>query len=176
VFDSFFTHSFCWIVLTGACVRIDFSSQGGAVVVVADCNNCRLALWYLGHGIVWKHLGSRGTQPGQFTFPRTVVVTGDGTLVVTDKHRVQVLTVDGAVLCVFGGCDPVLVADFDRLGPNLSGVAVCGGTDEILVTDFINHCVVAIAWSPPAANVRPFFQPSIISNKFECHFLVDCIL
>jgi hypothetical protein len=68
------------------------------VVVVADEFNNRLSLWRLGDVTVWKHLGSQGREPGQFIFPLAVAVTGAGALMVTDQHRVQVLTVDGAVL------------------------------------------------------------------------------
>ena len=122
-------------------VVVLFSLQEGPVAVVADTNNRRLALWRLHDGTVWKHLGSRGTQPGQFTNPRAVAVTGSGALVVTDEHRVQVLTVDGAVLCVI---DPSAVAGVGRLGLNLCSVAVFPGTNEILVTDYQNHRVVAL--------------------------------
>ncbi len=115
------------------------------MVVVADCYNHRLALWRLGDGTVWKHLGSRGTEPGQFTYPRAVVVTGAGALVVTDRHRVQVLTVDVAVLCVL---DPTAVVGVGRLGDYLCGVALYPGTDEIFVTDFDNDRVVALSCSP----------------------------
>jgi DNA-binding beta-propeller fold protein YncE len=111
------------------------------VLVVVDHGNHRLALWHLRDGTVWKHMGSQGTQPGQLTGPRAVAVTESGALVVTDKHRVQVLTVDGAVLCVL---DPSVVAGVGRLGEYLYGVAVCPGTNEILVTDFFNDRVVAL--------------------------------
>jgi hypothetical protein len=114
------------------------------MVVVADQMNNRLALWRLGDGTVWKHLGSQGTEPGQFIYPRAVAVTGAGALVVTDEHRVQVLTVDGAVLCVL---DPTAVVGVGRLGSFLSGVALYPGTDEILVTDTNNHRVAALSWS-----------------------------
>ncbi len=119
--------------------------QVGPVVVVADSCNHRLSLWRLGDGTVWKHLGSPGTEPGQFTEPRAVALTGAGALVVTDWHRVQVLTVDGAVLCVL---DPTAVVGVGRLGDILLGVALYPGTDEILVTDYDNHRVVALSWSP----------------------------
>ncbi len=109
------------------------------LVVAAD--NHRLALWRLRDGTVWKHLGSQGTQPGQFTHPQAVAVTGSGALVVTDEHRVQVLTVDGAVLCVL---DPSAVVGVGRLGSALWGVAVCPGTNEILVTDTYNNHVLAL--------------------------------
>jgi hypothetical protein len=115
------------------------------VVVVADTGNHRLSLWRLGDGTVWKHLGSQGTEPGQFFYPRAVAVTGVGALVVTDEYRVQVLTVDGAVLCVL---DPTAVVGVGRLCINLYGVALYPGTDEILVTDYINDRVVALSWSP----------------------------
>ena len=114
------------------------------MVVVADAWNHRLSLWRLGDGTVWKHLGSQGTEPGQFIYPSAVAVTGVGALVVTDSHRVQVLTVDGALLCVL---DPTAVVGVGRLGLNLSGVALYPGTDEILVTDMYNHRVVALSWS-----------------------------
>ena len=116
------------------------------MVVVVDLNNHRLVLWRLSNGTVWKHLGLRGKKPGKFTYPRAVAVTSTGALVVTDERRVQVLTVDGAVLCVL---DPTAVAGVGQLGSYLSGVTVCAGTDEILVTDFVNHRVVALTWFPP---------------------------
>ncbi len=115
------------------------------MVVVADWINHRLALWRLGDGTVWKHLGSLGTEPGQFSHPRAVAVTGAEALVVTDAYRVQVLTVDGAVLCVL---DPTAVVGVGLLGDYLFGVALYPGTDEILVTDCNNHRVVALSWSP----------------------------
>ncbi len=128
------------------------------MVVVADVINNRLALWRLGDGTVWKHLGSEGTEPGQFTRPRAVAVTGAGALVVTDRYRVQVLTVDGAVLCVL---DPTAVVGVGRLGIDLYGVAVYPGADEILVTDADNHRVVALSWSPEVCHFECFSFGSI---------------
>ncbi len=119
--------------------------QEGPVVVVADQINNRLALWRLGEGTVWKHLGSQGLEPGQFLSLVAVAATGAGALVVTDMYRVQVLTVDGAVLCVL---DPTAVVGVGRLCASLYGVALYPGTDEILVTDKDNHRVVALSWSP----------------------------
>ncbi len=71
-------------------------------------------------------------------------MTGIGALVVTNEHRVQVLTVDGTVLCVL---DPSMVAGVDRLGIDLFGVALYPGTDDILVTDRNSHRVFALSWS-----------------------------
>ena len=139
-------------------------SQEGPVVVVIDSYNHRLVLWRLGDGTVWKQLGSYGKKPGQFTSPRAVAVTSTGALVVTDLHRVQVLTVDGAVVCVL---DPTAVAGVGQLGRNLSGVTVCADTDEILVTDWNNHRVVALTWSPPSqVRLFPFY--------FSIYFFFSC--
>jgi hypothetical protein len=115
------------------------------VVVVADPNNHRLSLWRLGDGTVWKQLGSKGREPGQFIFPQAVAVTGAGALVVTDLHRVQVLTVDGAVLCML---DPTAAFGVGKLSGALFGVVLYPGSDEILVTDYDNHRVVALSCSP----------------------------
>ena len=132
--------------------RVMFLSQEGPVVVVVDRGNDRLVLWRLGDGTAWKQLGSEGTEPGQFTYPEAVALTSTGALVITDWCRVQVLTVDGAVVCVF---DPTAVVGVGRLGEYLDGVTVCADTDEILVTDYYNHRVVALTWSPPS-QVRLF--------------------
>ena len=112
--------------------------------MVVDHSNYRLAFWRLRDGTVWKHIGSHGTAPGQFTAPIAIALTSSGALVVTDQHRVQVLTVEGAVLCVL---DPTAVTGVGQLGRYLSGVAVCPGTDEILVTDDTNNRVVALTWN-----------------------------
>ena len=128
------------------------------MVVVVDGNNHRLALWRLVDDTVWRHLGTHGTAPGQFTYPNAVALTGSGDLVVTDQGRVQVLSVDGAVLSVL---DSTMVTDVGQLGEVLLGVAVCSGTDEIFVTDRQNHRIIALTWSPPS-HVRFFFFSSIL--------------
>ncbi len=122
------------------------------MVVVVDLENHRLVLWRLGEGTMWKQLGSQGTEPGQFYEPSVVAVTSTGALVVTDQRRVQVLTVDGAVVCVL---DPTAVTGVGQLGQSMFGVTVCADTDEILVMDWLNHRVVALTWSP-SSQVRMF--------------------
>ncbi len=109
--------------------------------MVVDYTNHRLVFWRLRDGTVWKHIGSRGKAPGQFISPRAIALTSSGALVVTDEHRVQVLTVEGAVVCVL---DPTAVVGVGRMSRYLPGVAVCPGTDDILVTDEDNHRVVAL--------------------------------
>ncbi len=158
-----FSYFFVVIILQDNFILCFFSSwflQDGPVVVVADLNNHRLALWRLGDGNVWKHLGSQGREPGKINLPRALAVTGAGALVVTDEYRVQVLTVDGAVLCVL---DPTAVVGVGRLGSILNGVALYPGTDEILVTDSSNHRVVALSWSPEVCCYKHcFFHPPCV--------------
>jgi hypothetical protein len=53
------------------------------VVVVVDYAHHWLDLRWIGNGTRWKHLGSRGNEPGQFNCPWAVAVTRAGALVVT---------------------------------------------------------------------------------------------
>ncbi len=148
--------------------RVMGLSQEGPVVIVVDVNNHRLVMWRLGDGIVWKQFGSEGMEPGQFSYPQAVAVTRTGALVVTDRNRVQVLTVDGAVLCVL---DPTAVAGVGQLGLGLSGVTVCAGTDETLVTDFSNHRMVALMWLP-ASQVPHFCFKFTFSSLVSFNFVL----
>jgi hypothetical protein len=125
---------------------LDGDAADGPVVVVADTRNHRLAMWRVRDGTVVRHVGSKGTAPGQFNFPRAVTVvparaTGsdEAWLVVADEEncRVQVLTRTGMVVRVLQG-DVVT-----QLSMSLHGVTVCLGTGEVLVTDCDHHRVVS---------------------------------
>lgn len=74
---------------------------------------------------LWKQLGSAGTEPGQFDSPRAVAVTSTGPLVVSDERCVQVLTVEGAVLCVLDPLKPIMDVGVGRwqLGGSHYGLA-----------------------------------------------------
>ncbi len=137
--------------------------------MVADFVNHRLAFWRLRDGSVWKHIGSRGTAPGQFTFPCAIALTSSGALVVTDRYRVQVMTVEGAVLCVL---DPTEVAGVGQLGAIMYGVAVFPETDEILVTDNSHRRVVSLTWTTTQVRGRVFlyllsYMNSIVYFRFR---------
>ncbi len=117
------------------------------VAAVADSHNHRLSLFRVDDGALLRHLGSRGTAPGQFDWPTAVAiasasVTGSGEvwLVVGDSGngRVQVLTRLGAVVRVLIPGDSVT-----PLGCHLAGVTMCVATGEVLVTDYHNHRVVS---------------------------------
>jgi hypothetical protein len=137
---------FCIIIISLFNCVFFFLLQEGTVVVVADSTGDQLAFWRLRDGTNWKHIGSRGTTPGKFDHPEAIALTSSGELVVADHHRVQVLTVEGAVLCVL---DPTAVAGVGRLGTHLRSVALFPGTDEILVVDPDNHRIVALTWTRP---------------------------
>ena len=118
------------------------------VVVIADTYNSRLALWRVRDGSLVRHIGSKGTNPGQFAHPTAVTVvpaqstgTGEARLVVVDSKygasRVQLLTPTGDVLRVLQDNADI------KLGSWLGGVTVCIGTGEVLVTDEQEHFVVA---------------------------------
>ena len=147
----------CFVFFKLICVvNVCLSGQEGVVAVVADCHHHRVALWRLRDGSVWKRIGSYGLEPGQFDGLRAVAVTKQNALVVTDEHRVQVLTLDGAVLCVL---DPWTLGDagFGALGEDLSGVAVCPNTGDILVTDSVYGAIAALTWTVDPDTVRiPF--------------------
>ena len=54
-------------------------------------------------GMKIKAFGSKGSRHGQFTHPRGIALAVDGkSLLVTDNHRIQHLTLDGEVLAVAG--------------------------------------------------------------------------
>ena len=122
------------------------------MVVVVDQGNHRLMLWRLGDGTLWKQLGSEGTKPGQFYSPRAVAVTSTGALVVSDERCVQVLTVEGAFLCVLDPLNPIMDVDVGvggwHHGFSHCGLAVYPGTNEILFTDSCNDRLLALSWSP----------------------------
>ena len=117
------------------------------VAVVADTNNHRLSLFRVDDDTLLRHVGSEGAAPGQFNEPTAVSVvssaltgSGEAWLVVGDSrnHRVQVLTVLGAVVRVLVAGDGV-----GPLGFWLGGVTVCAATGEVLVSDTNNHRVVS---------------------------------
>ena len=116
------------------------------VAVVADTGNHRLSLFRVDDDTLLRHVGSEGAAPGQFNWPTVVSVvssaltgSGEAWLVVgDDNHRVQVLTVLGAVVRVLVAGDGV-----GPLGDWLAGVTVCAATGEVLVSDMENHRVVS---------------------------------
>ncbi len=81
--------------------------------------------------------GSRGSQPGLFTWPRGIAVGPANSIVVADSsnHRVQIFTSDGGYAFSFGGYGNG-DAEFDCL----AGVAV-NRIGQYIIADRYNHRV-----------------------------------
>ena len=83
-----------------------------------------------------RSFGSKGKMDGQFTSPRGVAISTDGYALVTDRHRLQKLTLDGDCVKSVGGC----VAGNGQLQFNYPlGVVVHPTTGHIFVADSVNN-------------------------------------
>jgi hypothetical protein len=131
----------------GVAVLDEGDAADRPVAVVADMNNHRLSLFRVDDDTLLRHVGSQGAAPGQFNHPQSVSVVssqltgiGEAWVVVGDSwnHRVQVLTLLGAVVRVLAAGDGV-----GPLSDWLLGVTVCVATGEVLVSDTANHRVVS---------------------------------
>lgn len=80
-------------------------------------------------------MGSRGSEPGYFTWPRGIAVGPDNTIVVADSsnHRVQVFSATGEFLKEFGAYGNG-EGEFDCL----AGVAV-NRIGQYIIADRYNH-------------------------------------
>ena len=109
-------------------------------LIVAEYSNHCITV-YDKEGKKVRSFGSEGTEEGQFTCPLGVAVTNDGHILVTDKHRVQKLTLEGHFIVSFGsseaGSEP-LQFNYPR------GIAVHPTTGQIYVADSINHRIQVI--------------------------------
>jgi DNA-binding beta-propeller fold protein YncE len=79
----------------------------GSIYVTDGYGNSRVAK-FNSHGILVKYWGDRGTEPGQFNTPHSIVMDAKGNLYVADRgnSRIQVFDTDGKLLQVwrnFGG-------------------------------------------------------------------------
>jgi len=90
-------------------------------IFVADTWNHRISVFELATGKWLRSFGSRGDQPGQFTYPTGITIAQGGRLYVTERtgKRVQMLTLDGDPLQVLpapcGGWLYGVCADGERL-------------------------------------------------------------
>lgn len=103
--------------------------------------NHRLSLWVVADKPhAWKQFD------GLLRFPRDVVVSKPGQLIVVDQSGVFVLEISGSVLFKFG-LDTRTFYD---------GICYCGITRIIYVTSRDKGVVKAIKWSLDQMNVRYF--------------------
>ena len=83
-----------------------------------------------------RSFGTKGTKEGEFTCPRRVAITNDGYILVTDDHRLQKLTTDGACVKSVGRSK----SGSGRLQFNVPvGITVHPTTGQIFVADCYNN-------------------------------------
>ncbi|KAI4468896.1 e3 ubiquitin-protein ligase nhlrc1-related [Holotrichia oblita] len=106
-------------------------------------------------------IGSRGSEPGLFTWPRGVAVGPDNTIVVADSsnHRVQVFDAAGNFLKQFGGYGNA-EGEFDCL----AGVAV-NRIGQYIIADRYNHRIQV--FDPSGRFLRSFGSQGTTDGRFN---------
>ena len=105
-------------------------------VFVCDHGNHRMQVFDL-DGTFRRIWGSYGVAPGQFQYPKSVVVSVAGEVLVSDLRRVQVFGADGT----FVRCLHLPSGAADVFVP--SGVAVMPSGD-VMVCDEANNCIAVL--------------------------------
>jgi tripartite motif-containing protein 71 len=111
---------------------------GGEFVYVADSGNNRIERFNLqgSEAIAW---GSKGSAPGQFSYPRGVAANGSEVLVSDDdNHRIEKFAPEGAFIAAVGS---------QGTGPGQFGFPYGVALDaagNVYVADDINHRVVKL--------------------------------
>jgi tripartite motif-containing protein 71 len=105
--------------------------------------------------------GSRGSDPGHFTWPRGIASGPDGQIVVADSsnHRIQVFQPDGTFIKEFGQYGNV-DGEFDCL----AGIAV-NRIGQFIVSDRYNHRIQV--FDPSGRFLRSFGSQGSTDGKFN---------
>uniref|UniRef100_A0A8D8UJI0 RING finger protein nhl-1 n=1 Tax=Cacopsylla melanoneura TaxID=428564 RepID=A0A8D8UJI0_9HEMI len=106
-------------------------------------------------------IGSRGSEPGCFTWPRGIAVGPDNSIVVADSsnHRVQVFDSDGIFTKEFGSYGNA-EGEFDCL----AGVAV-NRIGQFIIADRYNHRIQVM--DPSGRFLRAFGSQGTADGKFN---------
>jgi sugar lactone lactonase YvrE len=100
-----------------SCILGGIAVDHAGHIYLSFMNQHKLAV-YTEAGKLVREWGKKGTGPGEFHQPGSIVLNGDGTLFVTDQcnHRIQKLTIDGKFLAALGeyGAKP---GQFDGILP-----------------------------------------------------------
>ncbi|CAH0764967.1 unnamed protein product [Bemisia tabaci] len=106
-------------------------------------------------------IGSRGSEPGYFTWPRGIAVGPDNSIVVADSsnHRVQVFDSNGIFLKEFGSYGNA-EGEFDCL----AGIAV-NRIGQYIIADRYNHRVQVL--DPSGRFLRAFGSQGTTDGKFN---------
>src|SRR6266566_6010277 len=117
-------------------------AAAGGYVYVADSGNDRIERFNLegGEPLAW---GTRGTGPGQFSYPRGVAANSSEVLVADDdNHRIEKFDTSGAFEASAGS---------QGTGPGQFGFpygVALDGAGDAYVADDINHRIVKLAADP----------------------------
>ncbi|XP_046390185.1 RING finger protein nhl-1 isoform X2 [Ischnura elegans] len=106
-------------------------------------------------------IGSRGSEPGCFTWPRGIAVGPDNSIVVADSsnHRVQVFDANGIFVKEFGGYGSA-EGEFDCL----AGVAV-NRIGQFIIADRYNHRIQVL--DPSGRFLRAFGSQGAADGRFN---------
>jgi len=106
-------------------------------------------------------IGSRGSEPGNFTWPRGIAVGPDNTIVVADSsnHRVQLFDSNGIFVKEFGAYGSA-EGEFDCL----AGVAV-NRIGQFIIADRYNHRIQVL--DPSGRFLRSFGSQGTADGRFN---------
>ena len=108
--------------------------NGDILAIVADDNQCIVRMNNKGARI--GGFGAVGTDEGQFQHPHCVAESIDGHVLVTDSHRLQKLTINGACIQCVGGTEQ---GSGTMQFNSPQGIAVHPITGDIFVADHYNN-------------------------------------
>ncbi|XP_022653025.1 RING finger protein nhl-1-like isoform X3 [Varroa jacobsoni] len=140
--------------------RRTYSRGSDSTAVGGGYGNPRSA--YLQKGECKLSIGKRGSESGSFTWPRSVAVGPDGSLVAADSsnHRVQVFDSNGRFLHAFGK-----QGSGDGELDNPAGLAV-NRIGQIIVSDRYNNRVQI--FDSTGRFIRTFGGDGRTDGKFQC--------
>ena len=122
-------------IISGLChPRGVVITKNGDIVVAENSAHCITILNKEGEKL--RSFGAEGIEEGKFTFPRSVAISHDGHILVTDDHRLQKLTFEGNCVKSVGSGE----AGNGPLQFNYpEGIVVHPTTGQIFVADEENH-------------------------------------
>ena len=122
-------------IISGLCHPRGVVITKNGDIVVAENSAHRITILNK-EGKKLRSFGTEGTEEGKFTFPRSVAISHDGHILVTDDHRLQKLTFEGNCIKSVGSGE----AGNGPLQFNYpEGIVVHPTTEQIFVADEENH-------------------------------------
>ena len=115
----------------------------GDILYVADMDNHRVQKWTI-HGAYLGKFGSEGSDNGQLYSPIGVAYDGKDHILVTDRNRVQIFTLDGtfirAIYCEFVHIDAAIDNDGNIHAPlHIKGRVQVFSSDGTKLYDYGNN-------------------------------------